>query len=452
MNLTLEQIQRLAPNGAPLHLTLSEADQQVVVGTDRNFQFTVAASYGRDDFRQVRKAFQHYPDPVTINGQPLPTSPFPDLGRVALETYREGSANYHDNQEIQLSDTAQPHSPTDNACIAGIICRLNHFNQEIQHEHLTALPGPHQNWQALATVRTKPFWRIDQEEVDLLQTNGFNNLPETPPGSEIRQTIEARGQRQVSRTLDHPQMPQPADRTRIFSYVLDNGNTENICFSDPMPILVNGTPIRLPEDQDCLSTSIAVAEAMYRADCPFVPVQPHYQHQNWPHSKMEAYTFEIEDQADAPNPKESLAPAERITLLFRVQDDPEDIEHRVDAPLFMDEDRYEDKLVRYVPAKLTPSQLADCLFRGYLDETNCQSWDEVKEEASNLQERTTRLALSLLDNPVEAFRAALQKFANSFQSELNPVNVPLTETSRNGLITVCYQPKPAENTNPPPID
>ena len=445
MQLTMEQIQRLSPNGSPLHLTVSKQENQAIIRTNRDFEFTTPSHYGENDAALVRRSFQHYPDPVTINGEPTQTNPFPDLARVRLTTYDDGSERHTSPTAITLSREHQSYPHSDNAYVAGIICRLHHYDRNAGSKYLTPLPGPHKNWQQVATVEIDPIWQVNKEELSLLQPNKQTNLPEPPPDSAISQTINERAHRQNQRTLQHPRMYPPANQERIFNFVLGNGNIENNYHDDPMPILVNGTPITLPKSQDFFSTSIAVAEAMYQADCQFVPVSMSYsERQNQTHEKMEAYTFEIEDTGS----RAIVAPADRITLCFQIQDDPKEIEHRVDAPIYMEEDYYDSKKVRYVPEKLTTDQLSNYLCRGYLNETNCRSWDEVKEEARLLENKTDLLAESLLENPINAFRKELNEYANAFSSDLMPVEVPLTETSRNGRVTVNYHPKDAASSEP----
>ena len=444
MKFTLDQLSHLLPNGFPLELSIAKADNQATVRTNRGFEFTTNYE-GDQSFTSFFRSFRHYPDPVSINDQPVATSPFPNRSRVTLQTFQDGCERFSKHEPFQLSEkpeeTPNQH-PLENACISGILCHLIHNYRQYPYDYMTALPGPHRNWQTVAKVQLHPVWEVATAEVHLLQQSDKTNLPKIPHNSEIGLLVEERAFRQINRTRQHPKMPAPADQNRIFKYVLGNDNFENIYHSEPMPIVVNGTPVTIPKDSDSYSTKIAIAEALYNADHPMVPVElSQAEKEKRQYRVMTDYDFDIPNEPDA-RTKSDVYPADQIILTFSLQDDPDDTEYKVDAPLLMEENHYEDKYVRYVPARLNADLLGNYLFRGYLNETNCHSWDDVKEEARELEESTHLLATALLDNATEAFQSVLNKFANSFHTELEKPKKMVTERSLNGQITVTYRPNP----------
>ena len=66
---------------------------------------------GPDEFAQeIASELRYYPDSVTLNGEPVKTTPFPDLAKVTVTSFQQHTTKYPDAKQITLGDR-QPTPP-----------------------------------------------------------------------------------------------------------------------------------------------------------------------------------------------------------------------------------------------------------------------------------------------------------------------------------------------------
>ena len=179
---------------------------------------------------------------------------------------------------------------------------------------------------------------------------------------------------------------------------------------------------------------MSAAEALYRSDHNFVPVQGaddlegtkpvtefRFEHTPWAEQEIVWCMEKVQE----------------ITLVVRVEDQDE---QRVQADFAMEGDTQYDKRIVFVPGQITQEDLSECMLRGYWDESNCTSWDDIKYDVETMHNDFLELTLAAMENSETAFRRQLQRAADSFTSDIPTPDQPITVTSRNGQIVMTASP------------
>ena len=115
-------------------------------------------------------------------------------------------------------------------------------------------------------------------------------------------------------------------------------------------------------------------------------------------------------------------------------------EQRVQADFAMEGDTQYDKRIVFVPGQINQEDLSECMLRGYWDESNCTSWDDIKYDVETMHNDFLELTLAAMENSETAFRRQLQRAADSFTSDIPTPDQPITVTSRNGQIVMTASP------------
>ena len=253
-------------------------------------------------------------------------------------------------------------APHYNTLAGGVLCYSKTLITMKKTYH-SALPGPHRNRQPAKKVDISSITVIAPEEISELTQEEFDNLDgngSTPLETRIRQ----RAEEQIQRTLDHPDTP-PAHKGPVFRYSLMDPGRSGYPFETGAPIIVNGTPVDLPEELDCGPEVVAIAETLYRADSPFVPVSLTQEQMESPppHQTMTSFSFHFKPEKPDPTGW-CMEPVQEIIMKFTLEDSAgESRTHQVEADFHLTDDRYGDKLVRFVPGRITPESLAHYMFR-----------------------------------------------------------------------------------------
>ena len=451
---TLEAVKTLRHNGQPLDLTVQENPP----GQHGAKTYTVTAA-GRDSFTlqssllperalsHLAASLQFYPAEVRINGEPVDTRPFPDLAHASVTRYEDDNQRYYSSQQLDLnpegpSETLKPYR-TGNTFIAGVMCFL-HRKPDQSHVYHSAVPGPNLNWKRAVKVELSPIWTItDQEAANLTQEQFDSFGTNTPPG--LEPVLRERAQAQIGRTLASPALPAPHPGP-LFKYFL-SGNS-SAPFENGAPIIVNGTPIVLDPDSTGKDNSetVSAAEALYRSDSHFVPVQPEHDQQKQPRQSVRSvadFSFTHTQAEPSPEPW-CMNPVDDITLEFQL-DDEEDV-RTAPAPFWLTGDCSFDKTVHFVPSQIASHELAQCMLRAYWDDEHFLSWDDLKEGLDNAYQEYHDLAQAAIEDPAPVFTEQIQRLADRFYTEIPRPGQPVTVTSRDGLITVTSNPKAQTTT------
>ena len=446
---SLKALKTLRANGQPLdlHVTLEHGPQYGLKFEERTYQVN---SPGRDSFtivsqnpmrefiQRLKTQLTFYPDEAWVNSEEVSRRDFPNLALVTTTTYEEGESDRDYRVEyIELGLTTQY-----NTLAGGVLCYLRTLHP-VKKTYYSALPGPHHNRQPARKVDISPITVITPEEIAGLTPEQFDNLDgngSTPLETSIRQ----RAKEQVQRTLDHPDTPRPHEGP-VFRYSLMDPGRSGYPFETGAPIIVNGTPVDLPEELDCGPEVVAIAETLYRADSPFVPVSLTQEQMKSPppHQTMTSFSFHFKPEKPDPTGW-CMEPVQEIIMKFTLEDSAgESRTHQVEADFHLTGDEYSDKLVRFVPGRITPEPLAHHMFRAYWDAERHSSWDDLKDAMTELQEEYLGMATAALEDPVKPYLDQMKKLADSFSTEIPTPDQELTATSHDGRITVTSRTAPA---------
>ena len=449
MTLSLDILKALQPNGQPLdlHVTLESGPQDEEKFKDRTYRvdnshgdsFTVVSQDPMREFIQRLKAqLTFYPDEARVNFEEVSRREFPDLAQVTTTTYKDGESD----RDYQVEHIDLGFVPQYNMLAGGVLFYSRTFIPMKKTYH-SALPGLHHNRQPARKVDISSTAVITPEEFAQLTPEQFDNLDSnnsTPLETRIRQ----RAEEQIQRTLNHPDVPRP-HYGPVFRYCLTAPGNAGIPFENGAPIIVNGTPVLLPDDFDRGPEIVAVAEALYRGDSPFVPVDlTREQIENPPpHMRMNSFSFHFTPEEPV-STGWCMEEVQEITMKFTLEDDNgEEQSHEVKADFHISLDKYGDKLVRFVPGRVTPESLAEYMLRAYWDEERYPSWDDLKDGMARLREEYLEMATAAMKDPVEPYLNQLKRHANSFYTEIPTPDQELTATSHDGRITVTSRTAPA---------
>ena len=446
MNLSMEQVRILRQDGSPLELRIVPSGE----GFQGQSFFRVEVE-GREPFeiethqkidslsREMGDIFRFYPHEVRINGQPVHREPPPDLAEVFTTQFTGEEQRAHSFRKYNLedpTDTRQKDSPLGNAVAGGVICLLWDLREEGKKSYHSELPGPFQHRRALMKVEVRPIYILDNEEMDAITGDGQHTTKErpadTPAKTKAKRGILEKAEAQVERTMAHRNIPPVYDGP-IFRYLL-TGDGPGTYFENGAPMAVHGTPVTMYDPEGSNAAKVAAAETLYRSDHALVPIQ------GGPETEGSKPILEFRFEHTPLENQEAawcMEKVQDITLVVRVEDGED---QRVQADFAMDGNSEYEKHVMFVPGRITQEELSDCMVRGYWDEENCASWDEVKYEMENMQNEFLDLTLAAMKDPEAAFRKQLQKAADSFTSDIPTPDQPITVTSRNGQIVMTASP------------
>ena len=453
MTLSLDILKALQPNGQPLdlHVTLESGSQDEEKFKDRTYRvdnshgdsFTMVSQDPMRKFIQRLKAqLTFYPDEARVNFEEVSRREFPDLAQVTTTTYKDGESD----RDYRVEHIDLGFVPQYNTLAGGVLCYLK-ILPPVKKTYYSALPGPHQNRQAARKVDISPVTVITPEEIAGLTQEEFNNL-DSNGSTPLETSIRRRAEEQIQRTLDRPDVPRPHEGP-VFRYSLMAPGKASIPFENGAPIIVNGTPVILPEDLYGEPEDVAIAEALYRADSPFVPVSLTQEQMKSPppHQTMTSFSFHFKPEKPDPTGW-CMEQVQEIIMKFTLEDSAgESRTHQVEADFHFTDDKYGDKRVRFVPGRVTPESLAEYMLRAYWDEERYSSWDELKDGLEELHEEYLEMATAAMEDPVRPYLDQLKKLANRFFTEIPTPDQELTATSHDGRITVTSRPGPAAHQN-----
>lgn len=450
MHLTVEQAKTLRQDGAPLRLDISQTPDNNGDGDgDRNHFRVDAGNRGSFDLEgtydidrlssELANILRFYPHDVHINGAPIHREPPPHLAQVFITQFTGEEQRAHSFRKYNLedpADTGYKDSPLGNAVAGGVICLLWELREEGKKSYRSELPGPFQHRRPLMNVDVKPIHILENDEMEAItsegQTTSKGRLVDTPNKATARLGILERANTQVERTMAHRNIPPVYDGP-VFRYLL-TGDGPGTHFENGAPIAVHGTPVTMYDAEASNAAKVAAAEALYRSDHALVPVQGGPEMEG--SKSILEFSFE-HTPLDKQEAAWCMEKVQDITLVVRVEGEEK---QRVQADFAMDGDSDYEKHVMFVPGRITQEELSDCMVRGYWNESDCASWDELKYEVENMQNEFLDLTLAAMKDPEAAFRKQLQRAADSFTSDIPRPEREITVTSRNGEVVMTVRP------------
>ena len=445
MYIGTEGLKILMQDGTPLQLEVSQAKTSPndpnwfwVKAKDRG-NFKIKASYDVNLLiRELRGILRFYPNEVRINGQTIDREPPPELAKVFITKYNGQEERSHSFRKYNLEDLEskeyQGYFP-ENTVAGGVLCYLPQHWEKEKISYWSEIPGPFRHRRALMKVQVMPMYILENQEMDAINSEDHDtatNNQETTAKAKARKTILEKANAQVERTMAHPNTP-PAYNGLVYHYFLTQEGTATY-FEKGAPIAVYGTPVTMCEAEETNAAKVAAAEALYRSDHPLVPVQGTTGLKT--SKSVSEFRFE-----HTPCQQQQVAwcmeKVQDITLVIRVEDEEE---QEVQADFTMTGESEYEKHVMFVPGRITHEALSECMVRGYFDELNYTSWEDVKDDVERMKMEFFDLALGVIEDPEEGLRRQLQRAADSFSSDLPAPTQTISVTSRNGKVVMTLRP------------
>ena len=424
----------LAATGAPLDLTTQHqgATQYTVHAKDRG-SFQIFSQLGPDEFAQwMASELRYYPDSVTLNGEPVKTTPFPDLANVTVTSFQQHTTKYPDAKQIALGDSSQLRQR--DALIAGVLYNTFPFTEP--QTYFTPGESKFAHWQPALRVTVTPVAVVTPEEYMSLTQTELQLLLENNEILPLTGTVAHRGREQIQRTISHPNAP-PEYTGRIHNYTLSHpdGLKNSPPFNTGEPIIVHRTPVGISGEGLSNPEYISVAEALYTTDQELVPVS---QENNPEHTVT--YIELVTDISSPPDARSCLQPTRSITISISLDKHP--AQHRIPARLWMncDEDTDELENIFHIPGALDKDYLANCLVRAYWTDRNCHDRFEEEEQLADLVFEMNCLAKAAAGQPEQAYQELLQDHLDRFSTYVPGPETECTATSPDGTITMTYRP------------
>ena len=188
----------LRHNGTALHLTVERLDNITcnLTAQGRGTFHLTSSKLGPDPIRTLHTTFAHYPNPVTINNEPVDRTPFPNHASVRI-----AHAPDMDRSNTRISPYALDERTRNqgdlNTYASGILSDITR-DRRVSQVYWAKLPSQHEHWSHAATVFVTPVYVLSNQELDSLDTDHFNNH---------RDAINDRADAQVEETMKHPNMP-----------------------------------------------------------------------------------------------------------------------------------------------------------------------------------------------------------------------------------------------------
>ena len=434
MNINKQALHALAYQGSPLDLTVSAdaGDQNAFTVTNKDGRaFKVNQKFDDHNINQLRSHLSFYPAPVTINGESIPTFPFPNVAQLQVTTYLSEDGQAYKREYPDFSDA--PTVPG-NACIAGVVCTMWLPNEHhLSYTYYSPTDRGNDYWRLAKKITATPVFFIDSDEIAHLSEK--HNSITLDKDSPITQTVQQRAERQLRQTLTHANLP-PKHHGHTGHYVL--GTNCLTPYDESAPITITGTPVFFNEQLDN-GVVVSAAETLYKHNQPYVPIhQPFPPEQDNPAPVTKAVFITT---PEAPEPTWAMSKADDITLRLSVRSAEDQPQTTVDVPAgFSITTRYNDIQVTYVPGRTTQEDLADAMVRSHWNNDEYSSWDDLKEALNAVETRMYRLVKASMEGPAEMFHEHLQNYADDFHSETPNPPHPVSVTSRTGNLTVTYNP------------
>ena len=305
----IEALRPLADNGQPLDLTVEQlSHHHYSLNAQERGTFELTHYYDLTHLlEQLRSDLQHYPNPVTINGDTIVTTPFPDLASVTVTTHQHHSTHLADTQTLMIEE-GYSHYHRQNFFIAGIL-----FSTSLPgtpHTYLTPGRNRYTHWQPAHQVTLTPISVVTAEDLSSLTDVELQLLTQRNNILPFTQTLATRDANQVARTMKHHKAPKEYKGT-TYRYALahPDGDQNADPFSTGELIIVHRTPVAISPKDLNNPEFISLAEALYTTEQEFVPVSQDAQ----PNHVITDIVLEQNPPRPA-RPVTVLQPVESITL------------------------------------------------------------------------------------------------------------------------------------------
>ena len=334
---------------------------------------------------KLRQAFHHYPSPVTIDGEEIRRSPFPDLSRVT-RIVANRNVQYH--MKVEHHPLGDEFENEHMGLFAGGILSGMPGTQAVNHNYMTPGPGKYEHWKPAMMMVLRPIQVILDEEFGKMTQEEFDSLKQENPQSPLAKLMAERDLEQVKRTLAHPEMP-PVHKGPVYAHLsaLPGYSEDGLGRGGPI-IIQEGDPVVFHEGFNYEPETLAVAEALYRTDTGFVPVSP--DRADVPESPRVIRSFDFQTTPpDTSKQPQMLRAVQEINLTFQVEGEKET--HRIPAPFHILIDSENNPKANYVPQENQPEELAALMVRAQWEFSYYEHGEDYEEKVEEMTQTVKRL-------------------------------------------------------------
>ena len=430
--ITVQNLHLFADNGELLIITTKQTSplHHEITIKDRG-AFTITSNTPTQSLlNTLRSELQHYPQHVSIDGEPMARTPFPDLAQMTLTSYRDHSQDHPETRVVQLEDGYRYYHHQ-NLFVAGVLFTMNRLPNPTTY--YTPGPSAFTHWQPAFKVTVTPISNVTTEEFHKLTSTELTLLIERNRILPLVQELSNREEDQVRRTIRHPNAPMRYTG-EIYHYAAGHYYEASEQFKRGEPIIVHRKPVAIAPNGLSNAEYISIAEALYTNEQEFVPVGAQDQ-------PFEVLTeIEVQRQPSNPNNNAYLQAVDSIRVSTGINKKAP--RNTVAASMWLTNDEEDSREIGYifhVPGKLDRHYLAECLMRAY--------WNDDPEDDidhTGFAANMAGLARAATGEPVEAYRDQLQQLVDNFNTKAPKPRQPTTVTSADGTITITYRPRNSE--------
>ena len=436
----LKTLRLLQNNDTPLIITVEEKGKQNIISRDG----VSTEEENQDIFKHLKDALAFYPEEVWINGEKMEPTQWPGLAQVKIMEQDDDGWERKSNRGVALG--APVPATGLNAIVGGVMTWVNLTTRQ-REETRTQYFTPQEdntlkNHVPLQTVTLTAFIEIKAWEIDEIENPDGKSPLTIPTGSDLEAAVMARAQEMIKRTMDREELPKPYGGKVYARPTTGPLGAEH--FTAPYPIGVTGTPILLMDkrwDEIDNAEFTSIVENLYGSDAKLVPVLegptslmggmtiPEVGNET---VKVEHVTFEIENHPGCGTQAKSITMTMELEKGRRFQ-------HSCSFHILGSCESEAE--VKIIPGEIDKDRLTDMLFQAFWLQTEWTSWDEVKYQRDELNERMRSLAMHTMGETREAVTREFQRMLERFHTVVPlPPKEKISVTSQDGRLQFTLNP------------
>ena len=443
----------LADNGQPLALTTETINNKMWVtreGVDRAAITNGSYPPVEHALEELKGSLAHYPRPVTIDGEPLETSPEPHAARVSVLKPIGPDVSEARKEELPLEEDEEtkPIGSRYNAMVAGVRCRIKVEHPQWERDESIHLSRGEESWGKnhgpLTVVRLEAHTEITAREIGEMAEDR-RGQPSVLQGSGLEKRTQERRRAMREKTRSMPGVPPRWEGT-VYLHPLagEIGST----WFEPAPMWVDGQPVQIEQDSLEMTDAewLSVVDALLQEDSGMVPVitRNNYLMEGCISPNKDIDTVVTVETLTEPE-REDNGEVKEIRLKLGIETrEGEAQERTVMGRIFLTGEFEGETTWRVVQEAISRDELQDILTRALWRDSEDDSWDENNYQYEMLQIRMGHLATHILGDPVGAIRDEMQNRVNAIHPAVPLPETAVETTSRDGRWTLRLNP-PAEN-------
>ena len=457
MNLKLLKL--LQDNDTPLIITVEEKGKQATITRDG----VSIEEQSKDIFKHLKDALAFYPEEVWINGEKMEPTQWPGLAQVKIMEQDEDGWERNSKRTVALRVPVPPLGC--NAIVGGVMTRVYLTNRQ-RKDTRTQYFIPKQDSALrhhvpLQIVTLTAFIEIEASEIETSEFKaresknseiedreikqvenqyGKSHL-RVPKRSYLEKAVMNRAQAMIKRTMDRKELPKPYEGKAYARPMTGPRGAKH--FTAAYPIGVMGTPILLDDDWDAIDNAkfTTIVENLYGIDAKHVPVVagpknllggmiiPEVGDET---VRVENVTFDIDIDSDCETH------AKNISMKIELE---KDQVFRYPCHFHILGDCESEAEVKIIPGGINKDQLTDMLFQAFWLQEEWASWEDVKYERFELNERMHSLAMHITGETTEAVTREFQRMLERFHTVVPlPSKEKISVTSRDGRLQFTLNP------------